>query len=56
MNLEIQPIEVHVSSLEKESDFYVNKLGLEVIEKTPTVDLFSVKAGNVRISIFAGST
>lgn len=54
MKLEIQHIEVHVSSLEKAKDFYVSKLGLEIIEETPTLNLFSVKAGGVRISIFAG--
>lgn len=54
MNLEIQHIEVHVSSFEKAKDFYVSKLGLEIIEETPALNLFSVKAGNVRISIFAG--
>lgn len=54
MNLEIQHIEVHVSSLENAKDFYVNKLGLEMIEETPALNLFSVKAGVVRISIFAG--
>ena len=54
MNLEIQHIEVHVSSLEKARDFYVDKLGLKVIEETPTLSLFSVRAGSVRISIFGG--
>jgi len=54
MNLEIQHVEVHVSSLEKAREFYVAKLGLEVIEETPALNLFSVKAGGVRISIFAG--
>jgi catechol 2,3-dioxygenase-like lactoylglutathione lyase family enzyme len=54
MNLEIQHIEVHVSSLEKARDFYVSKLGLEMIEETPALNLFSVRAGGVRISIFGG--
>ncbi len=54
MNLEIQHIEVHVSSLDKAREFYVDKLGLEVIEETPALNLFSVKAGGVRISIFGG--
>jgi glyoxylase I family protein len=54
MNLEIQHIEVHVSSLEKAREFYVTKLGLEVIEETPALNLFSVRAGGVRISIFGG--
>lgn len=54
MNLEIQHIEVHVSSLEKARDFYVRQLGLKVIEETPALNLFSVRAGSVRISIFAG--
>jgi glyoxylase I family protein len=54
MNLEIQHVEIHVSSLEKAKEFYINKLGLEVIEETPALDLCSVKAGGVRISIFGG--
>jgi predicted enzyme related to lactoylglutathione lyase len=54
MNLEIQHIEVHVSSLENAKDFYVTKLGLNIIEETPTLNQFSVKAGGVRVSIFAG--
>jgi catechol 2,3-dioxygenase-like lactoylglutathione lyase family enzyme len=54
MNLEIQHIEVHVSSLKRARDFYVTALGLEVIEETPALNLFSVRAGGVRISIFAG--
>lgn len=54
MNLEIQHVEVHVASLEKAREFYVNKLGLEVIEETPALNLFSVRAGGVCISIFGG--
>ena len=54
MNLEIQHVEVHVSSLDNARAFYVDKLGLEVIEETPTLNLFSVRAGGVRISIFGG--
>ena len=54
MNLEIQHIEVHVSSLEKAREFYITKLGLALIEETPALNLCSVKAGAVRISIFAG--
>ena len=54
MNLEIQHVEIHVSSRERAFGFYVDKLGLELIEETPELNLFSVKAGGVRISIFSG--
>jgi predicted enzyme related to lactoylglutathione lyase len=54
MNLNLQHIEVHVSSLEKAREFYITILGLELIEETPALNLFSVKAGGVRISIFGG--
>jgi catechol 2,3-dioxygenase-like lactoylglutathione lyase family enzyme len=54
MNLTIQHIEIHVSSLEKAKEFYVNKLGLEIIDEIPPLNLIALKAGNIRISIFAG--
>jgi predicted enzyme related to lactoylglutathione lyase len=54
LNLEIVHVEVHVSSVEKAKEFYIHKLGLEFLEETPAANLFSVKAGNVRISIFGG--
>jgi catechol 2,3-dioxygenase-like lactoylglutathione lyase family enzyme len=54
MKFTIQHIELHVSSLEKAKDFYVNKLGLEILEEIPVINLLALKAGNVRISIFSG--
>lgn len=52
MDLEIQHVEVHVSSLEKAKEFYVGKLGLEVLEEIPALNLVALKAGGVHISIF----
>ena len=54
MKLEIQHIEVHVSSMIAAKEFYIDKLGLELIDENPAINLCSVKAGGVRISIFAG--
>jgi catechol 2,3-dioxygenase-like lactoylglutathione lyase family enzyme len=54
MDLEIQHVEVHVSSIEKSKEFYVGKLGLEVLEEIPALNLIALKAGGVRISIFGG--
>ena len=54
MTLEIQHIEVHVSSIDEAKIFYVDKLGLKLIEAMPSLNLFSVKAGAVRISVFGG--
>jgi predicted enzyme related to lactoylglutathione lyase len=54
MNLQLQHVEIHVSSLEKAKDFYVTKLGLEILEEIPSLNLLAVKAGAVRISIFGG--
>ena len=54
MNLIIQHIEVHVTSIEKAREFYVNKLGLSVLDDMPNLNLLAIKAGNVRISIFGG--
>jgi catechol 2,3-dioxygenase-like lactoylglutathione lyase family enzyme len=54
MQLEIQHVEVHVSSVEKAKAFYVDKLGLEILDEMPELNLLALKAGNVRISIFGG--
>jgi glyoxylase I family protein len=54
MNLEIQHVEIHVSSLENAKDFYINKLGLEVLEENTSLNLIALKAGGVRVSIFGG--
>lgn len=54
MELEIKHVEIQTTNLKKAKDFYVNMLGLEVIEENPKINLLAVKAGPVRISIFAG--
>lgn len=54
MHLEIQHIEIHVSSMEMARAFYIDQLGLELLEETPAINLMSLKAGAVRISIFGG--
>lgn len=43
-----------MSSLEKPKEFYVEKLGLEVLDEIPGLHLISLRAGGVRISIFGG--
>ena len=54
MQLEIQHVEVHVSSLEKAKAFYADKLELEILDEMPELNLLALTAGNVRISIFGG--
>jgi predicted enzyme related to lactoylglutathione lyase len=54
MNLQLQHVEIHVSSVEKAKEFYVTKLGLEILEEIPALNLLALKAGGVRISIFGG--
>src|SRR5688572_2342709 len=54
MQLEIQHVEIHVSSLEKAKVFYVEQLELEILDEMPELNLLALKAGNVRISIFGG--
>ncbi len=54
MNLTIQHIEVHVNSIEKAREFYVDKLGLTILDDMPDMNLLAVKAGGVRVSIFGG--
>ena len=54
MQLEIQHVEIHVSSLEKAKAFYAGKLELEILDEMPELNLLALKAGKVRISIFGG--
>jgi glyoxylase I family protein len=54
MKLEVQHVEIHVSSLAKAREFYIEKLGLELIDEIPALNLIAVRSGNVRISIFGG--
>lgn len=52
LKFEIVHLEVTVSSLVKARQFYVDTLGLEVLEENPAIPLLALRAGHVRISIF----
>ena len=52
MSLECTQVLVRLTDLALAREFYVDKLGLEVIEEYPT--MVAVRAGSVRFSIFAG--
>lgn len=54
MDLAVQHVETHVTSIDRARDFYVNKLGLPVLDDMPELNLLAVRAGSVRISLFAG--
>jgi len=54
MKLELQHVEIHVSSIAAAREFYVDKLGLELIDDIPALNLIAVRAGGVRISLFGG--
>jgi catechol 2,3-dioxygenase-like lactoylglutathione lyase family enzyme len=54
VELAVQHIEVHVTSVEKVRDFYVDKLGLQVLDDMPELNLLAVRAGQIRVSIFGG--
>lgn len=54
MDLEVPHIEVHVTSVARAREFYVDKLELVVLYDIPELDLLAVRAGPVRISIFGG--
>lgn len=54
MDLEVHHVELHVQSVERAREFYVDKLGLAVLDDMPQLDLLALRAGPVRISIFGG--
>lgn len=54
LDLVLQHVEVRVSSLEAARRFYVDQLGLEMLDDLPALDMFAVRAGSVRISVFGG--
>jgi catechol 2,3-dioxygenase-like lactoylglutathione lyase family enzyme len=54
VDLSLQHVEVHVSALDAARRFYVEQLGLEVLDDLPALDMFAVRAGPVRISVFGG--
>lgn len=52
MELKLQHTVVRVSDINIAKDFYINKLGLIMIEDSG--NFFAAKAGSVRLSFFAG--
>ena len=54
MSFDCSQILVRVSDLALAREFYVEKLGLGVIEEYPK--MFAVRAGSVRFSVFGGGT
>jgi len=52
MELKLQHSVVRVSDINIAKDFYINKLGLIMIEDSG--NFFAAKAGSVRLSFFAG--
>ena len=45
-------VEVHVTDLTAARRFYVDQLGLQVLQEVPPIALLAVKAGGIRLSIF----
>ncbi|MFI6094797.1 VOC family protein [Lentzea sp. NPDC051213] len=54
MDLEVHHVELHVQSVARAREFYVDKLGLAVLDDMPQLGLLALRAGPVRISIFGG--
>jgi len=52
MNLKCQHIVIRTTSVSKAKEFYLGKLGLEVLEEAK--NFFACKAGGVRLSFFEG--
>ena len=52
MNLDCKHISVRVKDIEATKDFYINKLGLTLLDEKP--GFLAVKAGMIRISFFGG--
>jgi len=52
MNLSLQHAIIRTSDIDKAKEFYVTKLGLEVLEEAK--NFFACKAGTARLSFFGG--
>ena len=52
MELKLQHAVVRITSIDAAREFYLNKLGLELLEDSG--NFFAAKAGGVRLSFFAG--
>ena len=48
--------ELHVRDLTAARHFYVNQLGLPVLQETAAINLLAVRAGSARLSIFGDRT
>ena len=53
MTLTTCHFELSVSDLDRARAFYVGGLGLEVLDEVPAIGLLAVRAGGVRLSMFA---
>jgi catechol 2,3-dioxygenase-like lactoylglutathione lyase family enzyme len=53
MDLKCQHISFNVSDIEAMKDFYVNTLGMELLDDKP--NFFAARAGDVRFSFFGGA-
>jgi catechol 2,3-dioxygenase-like lactoylglutathione lyase family enzyme len=53
MNLDCKHIEVRVSNLLKSKDFYIQKLGLTLLDDKP--NFFAAQVGELRISFLGGN-
>lgn len=52
MNLKLQHSVIRVSDINSSKEFYLNKLGLELLEDSG--NFFAAKSGNIRLSFFGG--
>lgn len=49
-------VELHVTNLDAARHFYVDQLGLAVLQETPAIRLLALRVGNLRVSIFGDAT
>lgn len=56
MNVTDLHFELHVRDLAAARHFYVDQLGLPVLEESAAMNLIAVRAGNSRISLFGNRT
>lgn len=45
-------VELHVTNLEAARAFYVDQLGLAILQETPAIRLLALRVGDIRMSIF----
>jgi catechol 2,3-dioxygenase-like lactoylglutathione lyase family enzyme len=53
-DLTCRHVELRVTDLDAARRFYVDQLGLEVLQHAPAIQLLALRAGPVRLSIFGG--